>query len=219
MDAREKQRGNVRARSEIGSPPRDREMKPVLQFSRCLAALVLFLSATAAGADLTGRVVHIADGDTLTLLTESNQQIRIRLSWIDAPELGQAFGNVSREALAELVAGKTVQVEQVDIDRYGRTVGTVFVDGRDVCLAQVQAGLAWVYDHYIVNAPVTIQSQYYEAQEKARTERKGLWQDSNPVAPWIFRHQKSARMISNGPADASFLAFCPPFSARNLALR
>ena len=142
---------------------------------------------TAAVAEPTGQVIRVSDGDTITILASGSQQIRIRLAWIDAPERGQAFGNVSRAALAVLVAGKTVQVEQVDVDRYGRTVGTVFVDGTDACLAQVKAGLAWVYDHYVVNAPAAIQSQYYEAQKEARSARAGLWIESNPTAPWVFR--------------------------------
>jgi endonuclease YncB( thermonuclease family) len=149
--------------------------------------LVLFLTAAVARAELTGRVIRVSDGDTITILVSGNQQVRIRLAWIDAPELGQAFGNVSRQALAELVAGKTVQVEEHDIDRYSRIVGTVFVDGQDVCLAQVQAGLAWVYDHYVVNAPLAVQSQYYKAQEESRRARRGLWLDNNPLEPWTFR--------------------------------
>lgn len=153
-----------------------------------LVGTLLFLTALPLSAQtISGRVVRVADGDTITILVSGNQQIRIRLAWIDAPELGQAFGNVSREALAELVAGKTVQVEEHDIDRYGRTVGTVFVDGRDTCLAQVQAGLAWVYDYFIRRASTNVQLQYYEAQEKARGVRKGLWHDDKPVPPWEYR--------------------------------
>jgi endonuclease YncB( thermonuclease family) len=146
---------------------------------------------------ILGRVVRVADGDTITILTSGNQQVRIRLAWIDAPELGQAFGNVSREALAELVAGKNVQVEEHDVDRYGRTVGTVFVDGYDACLAQVQAGLAWVYDYYIRKASTNVQSQYYDAQEKARGAREGLWHDDQPVPPWEYR--KSLRSALTNP--------------------
>jgi endonuclease YncB( thermonuclease family) len=73
-------------------------------------------------AELTGQVIRVSDGDTITILASGSQQICIRLAWIDAPERGQAFGNVSRAALAVLVAGKTVQVEQVDVDRYGSVI-------------------------------------------------------------------------------------------------
>jgi Staphylococcal nuclease homologue len=97
----------------------------------CLAVLIVSLG-TSPGYALSGRVVRVADGDTITALTTRNIQVRVRLAWIDAPEKGQAFSNVARESLSDLVAGKTVQVEEHDRDRYGRTVGIVFVDGQDV---------------------------------------------------------------------------------------
>jgi endonuclease YncB( thermonuclease family) len=111
----------------------------------------------------------------------------VRLAWIDAPEKGQPFANVSRKSLGGLVAGKTVQVIERGVDRYGRTVGTVEVDGRDVNLEQLRRGLAWVYDRYIANARSDVQNGYRAAQEEARKEAAGLWQDKNPVPPWEFR--------------------------------
>ncbi len=86
---------------------------------------------------LVGRVVSIADGDTLTVLDSGDTQHRIRLSGIDAPESGQAFGTRSREHLADLVFGKGVRVEYDKRDRYGRTLGKVLIDGRDANLEQI----------------------------------------------------------------------------------
>jgi endonuclease YncB( thermonuclease family) len=119
-----------------------------------LAALALLLVVNPLSAQtISGRVVRVADGDTITVLAADNRQVRVRLAWIDAPERGQAFGNVSRKSLAGLVVGKTVRVEEHDRDRYGRTVGTVFVDGSDVNLEQIRRGFAWVYDRTLSKLP------------------------------------------------------------------
>jgi endonuclease YncB( thermonuclease family) len=130
--------------------------------------------------------VQVSDGDTITVLAAGNRQVRVRLAWVDAPERGQAFANASRQSLRELVAGRTVRVIERDVDRYGRTVGTVEVDGLDVCLEQLQRGLAWVFERYIVDAPAETQREYREVQELARWERKGLWKDKDAIPPWEF---------------------------------
>jgi endonuclease YncB( thermonuclease family) len=97
---------------------------------------------------LRGRVVKIADGDTLTVLDRSNRQHKIRLVGIDAPERKQPFHTKSRQNLADLVFGKEVAVEWHKRDRYKRILGKVVLDGQDVNLAQIRAGLAWHYKQY-----------------------------------------------------------------------
>jgi endonuclease YncB( thermonuclease family) len=92
--------------------------------------------------------VAIADGDTLTVLDENKTQHKIRLSGIDAPERAQPFGQRSKEYLSMLVFGKTIEVETDKQDRYKRTLGKIVLDGRDVNLAMVVAGLAWHYKKY-----------------------------------------------------------------------
>ncbi len=104
---------------------------------------LLFLSLTAFADSLTGKVVKVTDGDSITVLDNTNTQHRIRLQGVDAPERKQAFGNASRKHLASLVAGKEVTVKWAKRDRYRRIVGFVIVDGEDVNLAQVKAGMAW----------------------------------------------------------------------------
>jgi endonuclease YncB( thermonuclease family) len=84
----------------------------------------------------------------------------------------RAAVNVSRESLADLIAGRTVSVVVHDLDRFGRTVGMVEVDGRDVGLEQLQRGLAWVFERYISDAPAETQHEYREAQEFARSQNK-----------------------------------------------
>ena len=138
---------------------------------------------------LTGEVVKIADGDTLTILDASRQQHKIRLSGIDAPERKQAFGTVSRQHLASLAFGKAVTVDRYKRDRYQGIIGMVLVDGRDVNLEQLRAGLAWHYKHYEREQPPDERSLYAEAEEAASLSRIGLWRDPSPIPPWDFRRK------------------------------
>lgn len=128
-----------------------------------------------------GKVVAIADGDTLTLLVGTTQ-LKVRLWGIDAPEKAQAFGTRSKQGLADASFGREAEVEVMGHDRYGRTLGRVRVAGRDVNLGQVKAGLAWWYAQYSPKA-FDIQA----AELAARKARVGLWVDVGPVAPWEFR--------------------------------
>jgi endonuclease YncB( thermonuclease family) len=136
---------------------------------------------------LTGKVVKVADGDTITVLDNSQAQHRIRLQGIDAPEKGQPFGNASGKHLAGLVAGKTVTVKWDKRDRFRRIVGKVLVDGVDVCLEQIKAGYAWHFKRYQHEQSPRDRQLYTQAEDKARADRLGLWQDKNPVPPWEWR--------------------------------
>lgn len=133
------------------------------------------------------RVVGISDGDTLTVLDELNQQHKIRLAEIDAPERGQPWGDRSRQALAALVAGKTVSVQQTDTDRYGRVVARVFADGEDINRKMVEQGAAWAYRQYLTDETLIA------TETRARRERAGLWSmnEAQTVPPWEWR--KGAR--------------------------
>lgn len=135
-------------------------------------------------AEISGRVVGISDGDTLTVLDASNQQHRIRLAQIDAPERSQAFGTTAKERLSNLAYGKQVRVEIVDTDRYGRTVGTVWADGANANKEMVRAGLAWVYRQYATD------QELFRIEEEAKASGKGLWADSFPIPPWEYRREK-----------------------------
>jgi endonuclease YncB( thermonuclease family) len=156
---------------------------------------------------LKGRVVKIADGDTLTVLDKSNRQHKIRLVGIDAPERGQAFGTVSRQNLADLVFGKTVAVEWHKQDRYQRVLGKVLLDGKDVNLKQIKAGLAWHYTRYDNDLRRADKQLYAEAQKAASLKGIGLWSDPAPVAPWDFRHNKSAPSVADEACEIRFGGF------------
>jgi endonuclease YncB( thermonuclease family) len=143
---------------------------------------------TPGGAEpLQGRIVGITDGDTITLLDAASRQYKIRLSGIDAPEKGQAFGKVSRQHLSELAFAKQAKADCYKIDRYKRLVCTAYVDGKDVGLAQLDAGLAWWYRKYANEQPPQERLEYEMAETKAAVNRIGLWQDKNPIPPWEWR--------------------------------
>jgi endonuclease YncB( thermonuclease family) len=156
-----------------------------------VAALFLLVVVSAQAETFQGRVVGVADGDTITVLDADNTQHKVRLSGIDAPEKAQAYGQRSKQSLSGLVFGKSVVVETTKRDRYGREVGKVLADGLDVNLEQVNRGLAWHYKAYQREQPPADRTTYSEAEQAAREARTGLWQDPEPVPPWEFRHGPS----------------------------
>ncbi|QNM94964.1 thermonuclease family protein [Chitinimonas koreensis] len=145
--------------------------------------------APVAGTELHGRVIGVADGDTLEVLTEAGQRERVRLAYIDAPEHDQPWGTRARQALAKQVFGRAVVVREHGRDRYGRLLGDVLVEGRDVSEAQLAAGMAWHYLHYArKDQPADSFERYQDAERTARNRQEGLWHDDAPTAPWDFRH-------------------------------
>lgn len=148
-----------------------------------LASLVLAFSFHAY-ADFTGRVVSIADGDTLTVLVD-RQQVKVRLVEIDAPEKSQAFGTRSKQSLSDMCFDKQAQVQDKGKDRYGRTLGRAYCVGVDANAEQVKRGVAWVYDKYVTDHSL------YRLQDEAKEEKRGLWIDPNPMPPWEWRHRSN----------------------------
>lgn len=150
---------------------------------RLIAAplLLLLITASLPADEIRGKVVSIADGDTITVLDSEKVQHKIRLEGIDAPERGQAFGTKSREKLSELVGEKEVVVTWEKKDRYGRILGDVYLGDRLINLEMVQEGLVWHYKQYSKSKELA------EAEEEARRAKKGLWGDKSPEPPWEFR--------------------------------
>jgi len=118
---------------------------------------------------ITGKVVSIADGDTLTVLDSANVQHKIPLAAIDAPERKQAFGTKARENLAAKVFGNVVRVEVVDVDRYRREVGRIYLRDHFINLEMVCDGFAWRYVRY------DKAEEFTDAEREAREKRRGLW--------------------------------------------
>lgn len=154
-------------------------------------ALALLFTFAINAETITGQVVGVADGDTITVLDADKVQHKIRLAGIDAPEKKQAFGNRSKESLSDLVFDKTVNVETDKRDRYGREIGKVLVNGQDVNLVQVERGMAWFHRQYQREQSPNDRKLYEAAEDAAKAGKRGLWRDTDPVPPWEFRQNKS----------------------------
>lgn len=152
-----------------------------------LIALSMSFPPVAYAETISGKVIAISDGDTLTLLVDGNRQIKIRLAAIDAPEKNQAFGNRAKQQLSDLCFDKNATLKVISTDRYGRTVGDIYCAGSNANLEMVKSGLAWVFRKYDKGF-----EYLYESEEEARTAKRGLWADPNPIAPWDWRKSKGS---------------------------
>ena len=118
---------------------------------------------------------YVADGDTITVLSDANEQIKIRLNGIDCPEKAQAYGNKAKQFTKDLVHGQMVTINAYDQDRYGRTIGDVILeDGRNLNRELVKAGFAWWFFKHSDDEQLGI------LEVKAKIEKVGLWADKNP---------------------------------------
>lgn len=156
--------------------------------------VLLCFSAVSTAESFTGRVVRVLDGDTIDVVgnlvtnAERGSPVRVRLLNIDAPEKKQAYGRWSAQQLKDLLITDSVSIEFVSKDRYGRVLGHVFANGNDINRAMVRAGAAWVYEYYNTDKDLP------GIQEQARKERRGLWGDSNPIAPWVWRQRQRTQV-------------------------
>jgi endonuclease YncB( thermonuclease family) len=156
------------------------------------ALLILFAPLLSASAQtITGKVVGVSDGDTITVLDGNNQQHKIRLDGIDAPESHQDFGSRAKQSLSDLVFGKTVTVISSKKDRYGRTLGKVMLDNQNINLEQIQRGMAWFYRQYAKELKPEDAKAYERAEIAAKDNALGLWREPNPLPPWFFRRDRS----------------------------
>ena len=149
-------------------------LKTIKIFKTAATALALCLVFQVQANTLLCKVINVADGDSITVLDDNYTQHKIRLAGIDAPEKQQAFGNVSKQSLVEQVAGQSVAVEWVKVDKYQRKVGKVLLDGQDINLEQINRGLAWHYKQYQREQSPTDQQSYSAAEIEARVMKLGL---------------------------------------------
>jgi endonuclease YncB( thermonuclease family) len=132
---------------------------------------------------LYGSVIGIADGNTLTILTQTKKQIKIRLAEIDTPERRQPFGTWAKDQLSSMVFQKDIAINMVDIDRYHPIVGRVYVGDLDVDAEVVRVRAGWVYPKYATDPHL------YELEEEAREAKRGLWSQSPQIPPWEWRRR------------------------------
>lgn len=159
---------------------------------QALFALLLLSALTALAQNnvqlvIEGKVINVHDGDTITVLDKENKKFHIRLQGIDAPEIKQKYGPESQKNLERMVMGKQVTIVWNKVDKYRRTVGTIMLEGRDINIEQVKAGLAWHFKKYAEEQPPADRITYAKAEEQARAAKLGLWQDPNPTPPGDYR--------------------------------
>lgn len=153
--------------------------------------VILSLFAVVAWAQPLAKVVKVMDGDTFEIADGT----KVRLHCIDAPELSQPGGEESRVFLSVMLSGQTVGIDKKGIDKYGRVLAEVTVNGSLVNLSMVEMGQAWRFVEYCKDG------RYEAAEKTARSASEGLWAAANPVAPWEYRHPK-AEPASVAPAKS-----------------
>ena len=152
-------------------------MKPLL-----LILLVCFLACQPPEEGiLKGKIVSVADGDTVILLTDNDERVKIRLLGIDAPERGQDYGTKARQYLNDLCYQKQVIVHYTEKDQYDRILGVLYVGDMNVNEEMVRQGLAWYYSHFVTDHRLD------SLEQLARKEKLNIWSMKNPVSPYEFR--------------------------------
>lgn len=146
-----------------------------------ISILLLFLSTSRT---FNAKVVGVHDGDSITVLTSSNQQIKVRLEGIDCPELKQDYGQKAKQYTSTLCFGKEVRVEETGKDRYGRTLAFIYIGNTCINKELLRAGMAWHFKKYNSN------SELNRLESAARSKKVGLWSQSSPIPPWEFRNKK-----------------------------
>ena len=169
-------------------------MRPLILIAFLTVSLGLACAAATAET-ISGHVVRVLDGDTVSVLTPEKQEVRVRLAEIDAPEKNQPFGMNSKKMLSDLIFGKDVSVVKIDTDFHGRTVGRIYQGQTDVSLEMVKAGGAWAYTKYLTDSAIRA------AEVEARTGKRGLWalQEDQRIPPWEWRKEERAGTPS--PSD------------------
>lgn len=150
----------------------------------------LLLISSSAFTQMKGKVVSITDGDTFVILNDQKEQIKIRLHGIDAPEKKQDFGTVAKNYLSSLIYNKEITIDYKNLDRYGRTIGIVFIEQLNVNEKMLEEGMAWHFKKYDKN------SDWAALEDKAKEAKKGLWLQPNAIAPWEWRSRKRTNILN-----------------------
>ncbi|HKG45374.1 MAG TPA: thermonuclease family protein [Pyrinomonadaceae bacterium] len=141
--------------------------------------------AAVKASSLFGKVIDVSSGDVITIFN-LNRPVRIRLLGVDAPELDQAFGDVAKKHLADLIYDKSVVVEYAGIAADKSLTGRVLLGSTDIGAQMIRDGAAWVDPGNQHRLSATDLEVYQQSEQAARNERRGLWQQENPLAPWEF---------------------------------
>jgi endonuclease YncB( thermonuclease family) len=162
-----------------------------------VVAIIVSSFVSADASSLFGKVIEVNSGDVITI-TNLNRPVRVKLMGVDAPEMNQAFGDVARKHLSDLVFEKSVVVEYAGIAADSSLTGRVLLNDADIGAQMIRDGAAWFDPSNGNRLSPTNQEVYQQSEQAARGERRGLWQDENPVAPWEFMKAEATRR--NPPA-------------------
>ncbi|HWP52523.1 MAG TPA: thermonuclease family protein [Pyrinomonadaceae bacterium] len=166
-------------------------MNSVTKLITALAVLICF-SAVAAAATLQAKVVEVPTGNTL-VVTNTNRSVRIRLKAVVPPEAGQPFSEAARDHLRALLLDQTVMVDYTHLAD-GYLEARVILKGVDIGSQMLRDGVAW-YDHATDYELTESDRQLYaQCEQAARAEKRGLWHDESPVAPWDYRRIQQAKL-------------------------
>ena len=168
-----------------------------------LLLVICFIPVNVQAASLVGKVIEVNSGDVLTVFN-LNRPVRVKLLGVDAPEMNQAFGDVAKKHLADLVLDQSVLVEYSGIAADSSLSGRVLLNNADIGAQMIRDGAAW-FDTNTNRLSVTERDVYQQSEQAARNERRGLWQQENPIAPWEF---VKAEALRRNPA-ASLNAILP----------
>ncbi len=174
-------------------------MKIPRRLNIALAFLFFTVSLPSLCLAWSGKVVSVTDGDTIKVLHDGKEE-KIRLYGIDTPEKKQSFGQKAQELTSVLVAGRNVEVQQKDIDKYGRIVGLVAVDGQILNDLIIQNGFAWVYRQYCNEK---FCSDWIRSEGIARQQKKGMWRDSVVIPPWEWRAAQRENKQAAPPSEST----------------
>jgi len=151
-----------------------------------------FVCSEVQGSSLFGKVVDVNSGDVLTI-SNLNRPVRVKLLGVDAPEMNQEFGDVAKKHLADLVLDKSVLVEYSGIAADSSLQGRVLLNNADIGAQMIRDGAAWFDATNMNRLNVSDRDVYKQSEQAARSERRGLWQAENPMAPWEFVRAEALR--------------------------
>lgn len=157
-----------------------------------------------------GRVFSVDDGDTFSVRRPDQSVVTIRILAIDAPEFKQDSFKKSKKSLSDLILNKNVNVTVSAKDSQDHLIGTVFIDGQDVGLLQLEKGMAWQYQQVANEQTAKVRKQYSDAQAKAQSDGVGIWDEKKPIPPWVFRGEQAVPVVESVEVPATRAAVAPP---------
>ena len=172
-----------------------------------LCGFVCLAGANVRAASLYGKVIEVNSGDVITIFN-LNRPVRVKLLAVDAPELSQEFGDAARKHLSDLIFEKSVLVEYSGIAADRSLVGRVLLNGTDIGAQMIRDGVAWFDPNNQTRLSPGDREIYQESEQVARNERRGLWQQESPIAPWEFVKAEALKKYPTLSLNA------PDYSAR-----